>query len=264
MVENDSVKLTDEAQRNLIKKESPIPYYHQLKTLIISQIKSKNWAPSQKIPSESEFCDFFDVSRTVVRQALKELQNEGYLITKKGKGAFITEPVFIEGLVQNLTGFTEDMQKRGFTVSNTILEQVLVDSDEKIARLLEIKEGAPVVKIRRVRELDGKPAALSTTYVSNELCPELIHEDLTRQSLYYLIEKKYGLRIHRGHRFIGACVADKDIAATLQVRRGSPIITLENVSYLDNSRPIEYFTSYHRGDVSKFEITIHRVADGEK
>ena len=183
---------------------------------------------------------------------------KGIAYANESKGNhIITSPIEHHAILET----ARFLERRGFKVSNVILEQVLADSDEKVARLLEIEEGAPVVKIRRVRELDGRPAALSTTYVSKELCPDLIHEDLTQQSLYYLIEKKYGLRIHKGHRFIGACLAEKDVAATLRVREGSPIITLENVSYLDNGRPIEFFTSFHRGDVSKFEITIHRVPD---
>ena len=99
----------NEEGRGYIEKESLIPYYHQLKLYILNQIESERWPPNGKIPSEAELGEHFEVSRTVVRQALKELENEGYLTSRKGKGTFVSGSKIVEGLVQNLSGFTEDM-----------------------------------------------------------------------------------------------------------------------------------------------------------
>ena len=248
-----------EQRRTYIEKESLVPYYHQLKLYILNQIESEMWSPNDKIPSEAELCGHFKVSRTVVRQALKELENEGYLTSRKGKGTFVSGPKIVEGLVQNLSGFTEDMTKRGYRVSNVILEQREVPAPKSVSKHLEIEADSAVIQITRIRNLNNEPVALSTTYVPKDLCPELAREDLTKQSLYDLFENRYGLKIFKGHRFIGVCLATDEVARLLKVDAGAPLIEHENVSYLENSRPLEYFHALHRGDVSKFEVTILRT-----
>jgi GntR family transcriptional regulator len=249
--------------RLYIEKESPIPYYHQLKLYILHQIESEVWAQNDKIPSEAELCNYFDISRTVVRQALKELENEGYLISQKGKGTFVSGPKIVEGLVQNLSGFTEDMTKRGFKVANVILEQKLVSAPKQVAKHLEIDSGSPVIKIRRIRNLNNEPVALSTTYVTRDLCPGLLKEDLTKQSLYFLFENRYRLKIFKGHRYIGVCLANDEVANLLKISSTTPLLELENISYLKSGQPLEYFHAFHRGDISKFEVTILRVKKEE-
>ena len=244
---------------SLIDKRSPIPYYYQLKQYIVKQIETGGWVINKKLPSESQMCAQFDISRTVVRQALDDLQNDGYLVTQKGRGTFVSGPKIVEGLVQNLSGFTEDMSKRGFKVSNTIIEQAIVQASEVVAESLQIDSGAPVIKIKRIRNLNGEPAAVSTTYVAESLCPELLHEDMRNQSLYFLLENKYGLKIFQGRRFISVTLADQELASSLNVNLNAPLLALENVSYLEDGRPLEYYLSYHRGDSSKFEIIIRRV-----
>jgi GntR family transcriptional regulator len=248
-----------EEGRIYIEKESLIPYYHQLKVYILNQIDSGVWSPNDKIPSEAEICGYFKVSRTVVRQALKELENEGYLTSRKGKGTFVSGPKIVEGLVQNLSGFTEDMTKRGYRVTNVILAQEAVPASRLVAKYLEIEADSPVIQITRIRNLNNEPVALSTTYVPESLCPELVREDLSKQSLYDLFENRYGLKISKGHRFIGVCLATDEVARLLKVESNVPLIELENVSYLESGRPLEYFHALHRGDVSKFEVTIWRA-----
>src|SRR3990172_1139894 len=93
--------------------ESNIPYYLQLIDLLKEKIAQGTWKPGDQIPSEPELCSIYGVSRTVVRQALMELELEGLIIRRKGKGTFIAEPKINESLVQKLTGFYQDMVDRG-------------------------------------------------------------------------------------------------------------------------------------------------------
>jgi multiple sugar transport system substrate-binding protein len=72
-----------------IDRSSPIPIYHQLKTLIRGQIESGLWRPGDRIPTEQELCQLYDISRAPVRQALKELAQEGVLIRRPGLGTFV-------------------------------------------------------------------------------------------------------------------------------------------------------------------------------
>lgn len=244
---------------NEIDRNSPVPYYAQLKEILREQIELGNWKPGSAIPGEPELCRLFDVSRTVVRQALREMAYEGLVIRKKGKGTFIAEPKISESLIQDLTGFYEDMVARGLRPLTKVLKQEIVPASAKVAGRLAISPGDPVVEIVRLRSIQREPMLLVTTYLPSARCPNLVHADLANHSLYAYLEDECHLTLARGHRSLEAILADEQVAELLGVKKGSPLILLESVSYLTDGAPIEYFHALHRGDRSRFEVELIRV-----
>lgn len=80
-----------------IDRDSPIPIYHQIKTLICESIANGVWQPGDRIPTEHELCQMYDISRSPVRQALSELAREGILIRRPGLGTFVHEQAVVSG-----------------------------------------------------------------------------------------------------------------------------------------------------------------------
>jgi len=257
----NSTPITDKAH---INRQIPLPYYYQLEEILREQIESGKWQVDQKIPSEAELCEAFNVSRTVVRQALSELVSKGLLYRQKGKGTFVAKPKINESLVQNLTGFYEDMVARGLTPVTQVLRQQTSPANKKVAEKLGVPEGTPVIEIERLRAISDQPIVLVTTYLPYECCPGLLEEDLTNQSLYYLLEYKHNVRIARGRRTIEAVAANEREARLLQVKRNAPLVLLDSIGYLEDGRPVEYFHALHRGDRARFEVELIRVRKGDK
>ena len=247
----------------LIDRTSPLPYYAQLEDLLRQKIEQGLWRTGDQIPSEPELCKQFQVSRTVVRQALKDLAYAGLLVREKGRGTFVAEPKIDEGLVQELTGFYQDMQKRGFDTESQVLKQALAPASPKVAGFLQIEPGAMVIEIRRLRFVQSEPHVLVTTYLPYAACPQLLEADLRRQSLYNFIEQHCGLVIDRGRRTIEAVAANSEEAALLQVAEGSPLILINNLSCLADGKPIEYYHAVHRGDRTRFEVELVRRTKNE-
>lgn len=247
------------SKKNVIDYSSPLPYYFQLKELLAKEIKKGRLKPGQQIPSEFKLCEQFRVSRTVVRQAISSLVQSGYLNREKGRGTFVTRPKIAENLFQNLTGTYEDMLARGIKLDTKVLEQTKCEADSEILERLKLEPGELVIKIKRLRFINNEPIALVTTYLPYEICPSLLEEDLTNQSLYGVLEEKYALRIAHGRRSLEAVSADRQIAALLGVKIGTPLMLLNSISYLEDGRPIEYFSALHRGDRSKFVVSLIRV-----
>jgi GntR family transcriptional regulator len=241
-----------------IDVESPLPYYYQLEEILRERIESGNWTPDQQVPSERELCEGFSVSRTVVRQALNELVNKGFLYRRKGKGTFVAQPKVNESLIQKLTGFYEDMVERGYEPETQVLLQQVSPANQKIAEKLAIPEGTPVIEIERLRSIRKEPILLVTTYLPYALCPGLLQENLANQSLYSLLENKWNCHIVRGRRTIEAVAANEREARLLKVKRRAPLVLLDSVSYLEDGRPIEYFHAVHRGDRARFEVELIR------
>lgn len=242
-----------------IDHASPLPYYYQLRELLVNEIRKGRLKPGQQIPSEFKLCEQFKVSRTVVRQAISSLVQGGYLNREKGKGTFVTKPKITESLFQNLTGTYEDMRSRGIKLDTKVLEQVKWDADMEILEGLKLQQGEPVVKIKRLRSVNNEPFALVTTYIPYKICPKLLEENLTNQSLYGVLENKYNLKISNGRRSLEAVSADMKVAGLLGVKVGAPLMLLNSISYLEDGRPIEYFSALHRGDRSKFVVSLIRV-----
>src|SRR5512137_945518 len=131
--------------------------------ILKEKVQTGIWSPGDQIPGEQDLCALYHVSRTVVRQALRELEYEGVIMRQKGKGTFISLPKISEGLVQKLTGFYQDMVERGLKPSSKVLHQVVSPASEKVARYLDIKPGDRVIDIQRLRYINDEPIQLVTT-----------------------------------------------------------------------------------------------------
>jgi GntR family transcriptional regulator len=244
-----------------INFESHIPYYLQLIDILKEKVQQVEWAPGDQIPGEQDLCEHYQVSRTVVRQALRELEYEGVITRQKGKGTFISRPKISEGLVQKLTGFYQDMVERGLKPGSKVLHQNVNPSTEKVARFLNIKPGEKVIDIQRLRYINDEPIQLVTTYIPFEICPGLAIVDLTNRSLYEYLEKECGIFIAKGQRYIEAVLANEHEAALLGIERGAPLLMLDSVSFSEDGRPIEYYHALHRGDRSRFEVELVRLRE---
>src|SRR4030066_2561768 len=175
--------------KDSINFDNHIPYYIQLMDILKEKVQHAEWAPGDQIPGEQDLCEHYQVSRTVVRQALRELEYEGVISLKKGKRTFISLHKISEGLVQKLTGFYQDMVERGLKPGTKVLHQNVIPSNDKIARFLNINSGEQVIDIQRLRFINEEPIQLVTTYIPFEICPGLASVDLTNCSSYEILDK---------------------------------------------------------------------------
>ena len=251
--------MPEHSLNTIINRDTYIPLYIQVIDSLIYFIECNKFKPGYQLPGEAELCRSFDVSRTVIRQALKELEYKGLIYRKKGRGTFIAEPKIHESLVQNLTGFYQDMEAKGHRPHSKVLKQEKVSATKKVAENLGLAEGTPVIQIDRLRFLGQEPIVLVNSYLPFDLVPELDEVDLSDQSLYVYLENVHGIQISHGKRYIGAVPADQLEAKLLQVDIGSPLILLDSISYLSDGTPLEYFHALHRGDRSRFEVELIRV-----
>jgi GntR family transcriptional regulator len=245
-------------QANIVKHDSPVPYYFQLSSYIEQQIKAKRLLAGQLLPSEQEICEKLGVSRTVVRQALADLERDGFINKQNGKRSAISYPKYDGSLMQNLRGFYDDAVLKGQKLTTRILELKVVPAEGELAGILKLNEGETVIMLTRLRFLDGAPEVLVVTYIPEAKCPNLFREDLTDKSLYGLLALKYGLVISKGHRTVEAIALDRADAKLLEVRPKSPALLLKSVGLLADGVPLEYFVAKHRGDRSKFHIDLVR------
>ncbi|OZM77558.1 GntR family transcriptional regulator [Pseudonocardia sp. MH-G8] len=239
-------------------RTSALPYYHQLKQLLVGEIARRGLQPGDLLPGDNALCETYDVSRTVVRQALTELEFEGVIERVKGKGTYVARPKTAEGLVQSLTGLFEDVAARGAHLRSEVRTLKVVPADSQVAADLQLAPDAPVVLLERLRFVEGQPWVLTVTHLPYDLAPGLEHEDLTDRSLYAVLEQTYGVRLARGRRSVEAMVGRPPLTGALGIAVGAPVLVLRSLSVDAGGRPVESFVAYHRGDRSRFEVDLVR------
>jgi GntR family transcriptional regulator len=112
-----------------------------------------------------------------------------------------------------------------------------------IAKALAIDPGALVIHLTRLRNTESQVISLNEVYVSQELCPWLLEEDLENQSLYQLYER-HGLMLEWGKQIIEPSAATAEQARLLEVDPGSPLLYLERITYASSDLPVEWVQAY--------------------
>ena len=229
--------------------------YHQLKRRIIDDIARQGLRAGDLLPGEHRLCKEFNVSRTVVRQALSQLETQGVIERVKGKGTFVAHQKVPESLVHTLTGLYEEVAARGGHVRSEVRRQEVIRADNDVADSLGVAPESPVVVIERLRYVDDEPWSWTTTYLPHDIGLLVLHDDLRDKSLYALLET-HGIRAVRGVRSAEAASANRAQGSLLKVGSGQALLVLRSISYDEHEQPMEYFVAYHRGDRSRFEFQL--------
>jgi GntR family transcriptional regulator len=242
-----------------IDKASPVPYYYQLRQLLERAVTTGALPVGGQLPTEAALCERFDVSRTVVRQTLSDLDRQGLVTRIKGKGTFVAPPKLSEHLVQTLTSLHEDLTSRGERLETKVLRLEAQPVSPHVAELLDLPETEQIVLLERLRFVDGQPLVVTTAHMPYALCARILELDMTHRSLFETYEGELGFRLHRGIRAIESRAASKEIAQHLGIPVGAPVLVFTGVTYVDDGTPLEYFVGIHRGDRSRFEVELFRT-----
>lgn len=249
--------------RTAIRRSGAVPYYAQLADLFREAIATGAWAPGRHLPSEADIGAFFGISRTAVRQALGELAAEGLVRKEKGRGTFVRGPRRTALVVQEMRGFLEEMTEKGRRVDTEVLvlEQVVAPAED--AALLGVPTGGTVVRVDRLRRVDGEPACVVRTLLPASRFAGLVDHDLTASSLYEVLRAAYGVEPSGGSRLVEAVAADRATARLLQVRTGTPVLRLSSVNRDQDGEPFESFIAWYRADRTGLWIDVGPApADG--
>ena len=239
-----------------------VPIYHQVKEVIKRRITDGFYGPGGKIPSESKLIEEFGVSRLTIRQALGLLVQENILVSKRGKGSFVTDnPKLLKGLSRRLYGSIEDLfyyreklktrhaRISRFSVSPVIRKRLNLNPKEKT-----------VVEAVRVRYAEGQATVVTKTYLPVKYGQLLTEKKLTQSPLILeILEMEAGISFKRFQQSLEATFADKEIAGLLKVPAGSPILLVERLMLAARYKPVLLALSWFRADIFKY-LESYRIA----
>jgi GntR family transcriptional regulator len=240
---------------------SPVPLYFQVEQALASRIRGGAIAIGSRLPTEPELSDHFGVSRSVVRQALRRLEEKGLVARRRGVGSFVVQRDPPTWQLQGSQGFFEDEVTRlGREVVSRVLRAEVVPLPRWAAALLELDEEAPGVVLERLRYVDGLLTVYDLNYLPERFAKAVLSlRDAPHGSLYETLRRAHGLTVVSGRRAIDAIVAGLKFAPLLEVAEHAPLLFVEAVDVDATHRPFDCYRTWLRPD----RLTI-RVDVGEQ
>lgn len=238
---------------NTINKNLKTPLYLQLVNILIEKIEN-NFEEHEQILSEREICDIYNVSRTTVRQALDQLENEGYIYKVHGKGTFVSPKRVNQDLI-SFYSFTEEMKKLGRNPNSEVIGFEIVNADEKISRIFNFNNDSLVYKITRIRKADDIPMMYETTYLPYELFDGLTKDKLESMPMYEVLVNDFNVNLTSAEEYFEPIITRKLEGIYLEILEGSPSLKIERLTY-DHDKLIEYTIGIARGDKFKYRVQL--------
>lgn len=238
-----------------IDKSSRIPLYAQLMDILIDEMR-KNFDENEKLMSEREICEFYNVSRTTVRQALDQLEREGFIYKQHGKGTFVSPRKMKQDLT-SFYSFTEEMKKLGKKPSSDIIGFELVESSSKLQSIFNLQEESVFYKITRIRRADENPMIYEITYLPFRRFKRLVKNDLENMPMYEALEKRFDLRISSAREEFQPILTSKLEAIYLEFEENTPSLRIERFTY-EGQKLVEYTVSTARGDKFKYKVNLKK------
>jgi GntR family transcriptional regulator len=238
-----------------------VPVYYQIKQTIKNWIINREYEPGDKIPSENELAQRFGVSRLTVRQAISHLIQEGFLISKRGEGTFVTkDEKLLNSFSLEFSGFMDDLfyQISKSKTKSVTMAKILPPSSIK-EKLKIRREDDEVIQIKRVRFLQDNSFAYTINYLPTEIGSKIKEMDLYKKPLLQIMEQDMGIQFTEAFQTIEASFADQEIAQKLGLPSGSPILFVERIMYAKHGKPVELVQSSYRGDVYKYIVRLKSV-----
>lgn len=237
--------------------DSDVPLYSQLVSIVKRNISAGTLSAGDTLPSEAELCRTFDISRSTVRQAIGMLESEGLVVRKQGRGTFIAEPK-MRRKTETVYSFTSEISSMGQTPSSTLVEFEIIEPTPDIVKVLELSSSeTKVYRFTRLRNVDGVPLILETSFYPTYIYPKLTRELLQTHSFYSLLYE-VGIIPASAVDSYEAVMLTRREAEMLSCKPGSCAFSVQRRTRTEAGMIYEFTQSLIRADRVKLDVFLHK------
>ena len=223
-----------------------IPVWRTIFETLRGEIVNGEFNAGDKLPTEKEYSERFNVNRHTVRRALGELSQAGIIMVRRGSGAYVSEGV-LDYKIGPRTRFSQNVSELGRTPSTRVVSSDIVPAEERAADRLNIRVGRPVVMIETVGEADGTPVCVSEQFFPAERFPDFAQAVEETRSITEAM-KRYGVVDYlRAWTRIAAIAPSRTIAKKLRQPDNAPVLRAEALNLDMAGQAIEYAVTYFAG-----------------
>lgn len=231
-----------------------ISLYQQLYDILHKDIISGKYKPGDMLPSETNLMEDYGVSRITVRKTMDMLSNENLIQKQRGIGSRVL-PRYVEQTLNRVVHFSNDMKNHGYNYSSEMLENKMINptpSMKKHLNLYEKHQTSPLIKVKRLRNINGIPACIEEAYLIYNMCPDVYNMDFSVKSLRLFLEDEYNIKWVKSRQRIFARKVGEENAKYLKLSLNDPVLYIERITYTSDNQPGEFLRGFYRSDIYCF------------
>lgn len=235
---------------------TPTPTYMRIAETLETEIGQGQPEVGERLPSEADLAVRFSVNRHTMRQALGVLQAKGVVQRVKGHGAYVAPGRLVYRIGRDMS-FSNSVARLGMRNAQRVVCIERAEASEAVAAALQLVSRAPVIRLRRIRYAGRVPLAVLEKFYPEERFPGI--EQRLRDgflSTRELLRRHYGSDVLRARSSVEIEPADQQLAAELGVQTAAPLLRMESLDVLTDRTPVEWGTTWFRGDATRIEIEV--------
>jgi len=218
-------------------------------------ITGGTFRPGSQLPTEAELCEMLGVSRTVVREALRVLEDDGLVARRHGVGTFVRDHPILKNLNFNF-GITEMIESAGLKPGTSDLAIHNEAADQEKSDQLRVPVGTPLITVERVRTADGRPVVYSLDTFAESLLQraEFDPQLLRTESIYNILQTALGQVIEYGTARLLPVAAPVHVAEKLGLPPDALTLYIVQTDYSADDEALIYSCEYHLPDAFDFVV----------
>ncbi|MCY9877280.1 histidine utilization repressor [Vibrio natriegens] len=230
------------------------PLYMQIKQFILDKIESGEWSTGQRIATEFELTEQFEVSRMTVNKAIRDLVNEGRLQRRPRLGTFVCDPVEkSESPLLDIRNIAQEVSERGRQYRSKVLKQIAIKADATIATKLGVMLGTTVFYSEIIHYEDSTPIQLELRWVNSQYVPSYLEQDFTNITPNQFLSDNCPLSAIE--HTVEAIVPDGRIKLDLKMQANEPCLLLNRRTW-SQDKLVSTALLYHPGNKYKLSSKV--------
>lgn len=229
------------------------PPYYQLANILRRQIATGALRPGDRLPSEVQLCERYEVSPMTARRALTILLDEGLVTAARGRGTFV-KPLVLGAATFGLQALEELFNDERTLVR--FLSVKTIPATLRISQKLGVAVNDKVIAIRRLLLHDAAPVAYHREYLIFDPGRPIVEAEMGITSLQGLFEGRGATVLKRGDLGIQTTVLTEEEARLLSAPAGSAAFRIEHTFFDFDEQPVSWGWFIVRGDRLRFNTTV--------
>lgn len=233
------------------KKTYRVPSKQKAIEIIKSHIIRNQLKAGDLLPSERSLSEMYGISRTTFRSAIEQLKKEFLLYSKAGVGTFYAGDKFALNLL-DAKSTSEVVKNSGRSLTTEVISSEIIEANKEIALTFKTVLGEPFFELIRCRIVDGIPLFLETSIIDYKRFPGIEKYDFNKESLFYILENKYHVKISRGTESLGITFPTNKESEILNISPKTPIYFIQSINYDTEDQVMEFSKHIVRADKVKY------------
>ena len=232
-----------------------------IRSRLLREMRQGIFASSLRLPPENELCALLGVSRTQLRDSLAQLDREGFISRCHGVGTLINRHVLaIQTRMDLEVEFMDMVREAGFVPEAKCLGAETRGAGPEGAERLHVAEGAPCLHIAKLVTADGRGAILCQDIIDcAKIRDHCYPEDVFVQPVFYFLQRFCGLTPLMDVTSVRAVAAAQEVAETLGVEPGSPLLYMDEVDYDRDGAPILYARQFYADGIVRHSLIRKKI-----